>query len=64
MPQQATTAAANANVNEAETYRARIAKAQEAMKEFGLRAIVLESGPAMQYLTGSKALCSFSSGVL
>lgn len=34
------------------TYRARIAKAQEAMKEFGLQAIVIESGPAMQYLTG------------
>jgi len=30
----------------------RIAKVQEAMKEFGLRAIVLESGPAMQYITG------------
>jgi Xaa-Pro dipeptidase len=35
-----------------DTYRARIAKVQEAMKEFGLRAIVLESGPAMMYLTG------------
>lgn len=34
------------------TYRARIAKAQEAMKEFGLGAIVLEPGPAMLYLTG------------
>lgn len=34
------------------TYQARIAKAQEAMKEFGLQAIVLEPGPAMQYLTG------------
>lgn len=33
-------------------YRARIAKAQQAMKEFGLQAIVLEPGPAMQYLTG------------
>ena len=33
-------------------YKARIAKLQEAMKEFGLRAIVVESGPAMQYLTG------------
>ena len=32
--------------------RARIAKAQEAMKEFGLRAVVLEPGPAMFYLTG------------
>ena len=36
----------------AETYRARIAKMQEAMKEFGLRAVVLEPGPAMMYLTG------------
>ena len=44
MPQQ--TAAAT------DTYRARIARVQEAMKEFGLQAIVLESGPAMQYLTG------------
>ena len=35
-----------------ETYRERIAKAQAAMKEFGLRAMVLESGPAMLYLTG------------
>src|SRR4051812_21038311 len=33
-------------------YKARIAKLQEAMKEFGLRAIVVESGPAMQFLTG------------
>ena len=36
----------------AETFRARIAKLQEAMKEFGLRAVVLEPGPAMMYLTG------------
>lgn len=35
-----------------EIYRARVAKLQEAMKEFGLQAIVLESGPAMMYLTG------------
>jgi Xaa-Pro dipeptidase len=35
-----------------ETIRTRIAKVQAAMKELGLRAIVLESGPAMQYLTG------------
>ena len=35
-----------------ETYRARIAKLQEAMYEFGLRAVVLEPGPAMLYLTG------------
>src|SRR5271170_7073888 len=34
------------------TYRARIAKVQDAMKEFGLQAIVLEPGPAMMYLTG------------
>ena len=33
-------------------YRARIAKVQEAMKEFGLQAVVLEPGPAMLYLTG------------
>src|SRR3954453_13794281 len=32
--------------------RARIAKVQAAMKELNLRAIVLESGPAMLYLTG------------
>ena len=31
---------------------ARIEKAQQAMKEFGLGAIVLEPGPAMMYLTG------------
>jgi Xaa-Pro dipeptidase len=35
-----------------ETYRARIAKLQEAMKEFGLEAVVIESGPAMTWLTG------------
>ena len=34
------------------TYRLRIAKVQEAMKEFGLGAVVLEPGPAMLYLTG------------
>src|SRR5450432_2359260 len=34
------------------TYRERIAKLQDAMKEFGLGAVVLEPGPAMQYLTG------------
>ena len=34
------------------TYRDRIAHLQEAMKEFGLQAIVLEPGPAMLYLTG------------
>ena len=32
--------------------RPRIAKVQAAMKEMNLRAIVLESGPAMIYLTG------------
>jgi Xaa-Pro dipeptidase len=36
----------------AATYRERIAKLQQAMKEFGLRAVVMESGPAMLYLTG------------
>ncbi|MGA2114726.1 MAG: aminopeptidase P family N-terminal domain-containing protein [Bryobacteraceae bacterium] len=34
------------------TYRERRAKLQDAMKEFGLSAIVLEPGPAMLYLTG------------
>lgn len=38
--------------NETDVYRARIAKLQEAMKEFGLQAVVLEPGPAMLYLTG------------
>jgi len=33
-------------------YKDRIAKLQEAMKEFGLQAVVMESGPAMTYLTG------------
>ena len=35
-----------------EEFHARIEKAQQAMKEFGLGAIVLEPGPAMTYLTG------------
>ena len=43
MPQSETTQAA---------YRERQVKLQEAMKEFGLSAIVLEPGPAMVYLTG------------
>lgn len=34
------------------TYRERVAKLQDAMKEFGLQAVVLEPGPAMAYLTG------------
>jgi Xaa-Pro dipeptidase len=34
------------------TYKERIAKLQDAMKEFGLAAVVLEPGPAMMYLTG------------
>jgi Xaa-Pro dipeptidase len=34
------------------SYRGRIAKVREAMKEFGLQAVVLEPGPAMMYLTG------------
>jgi Xaa-Pro dipeptidase len=42
MPQQTIEAA----------YRQRITRLQEAMKEFGLQAVVLEPGPAMQYLTG------------
>jgi Xaa-Pro dipeptidase len=46
MPQQTTTAVS------ADVYRARIARVQEAMREFGLQALVLEPGPAMQYLTG------------
>jgi Xaa-Pro dipeptidase len=33
-------------------FQARIVKAQQEMKEFGLGAIVLEPGPAMMYLTG------------
>jgi Xaa-Pro dipeptidase len=33
-------------------FHARIEKAQQAMKEFGLGAIILEPGPAMMYLTG------------
>src|ERR1017187_5050185 len=36
----------------AATYRERIAKLQDAMKEYGLGAVVLEPGPAMVYLTG------------
>ena len=36
----------------AATYQERIAKLQDAMKEFGLQAVVLEPGPAMMYLTG------------
>jgi len=35
-----------------EEFRARIDKAQQAMKEFGLASIILEPGPAMAYLTG------------
>lgn len=44
MPQTTSVSAAEA--------RERIAKLQEAMKEFGLQAVVLEPGPAMLYLTG------------
>ena len=33
-------------------YRSRIEKLREAMKEFGLAAVVIEPGPAMVYLTG------------
>jgi Xaa-Pro dipeptidase len=35
-----------------DTLRQRIAQLQAAMKELGFQAIVLEPGPAMQYLTG------------
>ena len=35
-----------------ETYRARLEKAQKAMQEFGLQAIIVEGGPAMSFLTG------------
>jgi Xaa-Pro dipeptidase len=45
MPQQTT------EISQA-TFRQRITKLQEAMQEFGLQAVVLEPGPAMQYLTG------------
>jgi Xaa-Pro dipeptidase len=38
--------------NNTDAYRERIAKLQDAMKEFGLQAVVLEPGPAMLYLTG------------
>jgi Xaa-Pro dipeptidase len=34
------------------TFAGRIEKLREAMKEFGLQAVVIEPGPAMQYLTG------------
>ena len=34
------------------TYRERVEKVKEAMKEFGLQAVVLEPGPSMLYLTG------------
>lgn len=34
------------------TYRERIVRLQAAMKQLGLAAVVLESGPAMLYLTG------------
>ena len=34
------------------TYRERVARLQAAMKEFGLKAMVLEPGPAMLYFTG------------
>src|ERR1051326_5112770 len=36
------------------TYQQRIARLQEAMKEFGLQAVVLESGSAMTYLPGGR----------
>ena len=45
MPQTTT------QVSEA-TYHERITRLQDAMKEFGLQAVVLEPGAAMMYLTG------------
>jgi Xaa-Pro dipeptidase len=51
MPQTSRSSAPAAEVSEA-AYRQRIAKLQEAMREFGLQAVVMESGPAMTYLTG------------
>ena len=36
----------------AATYQERISKLQNAMKEFGLEAVILEPGPAMMWLTG------------
>jgi Xaa-Pro aminopeptidase len=33
-------------------FRTRIEKLREAMKEFGLQAVIIEPGPAMLYLTG------------
>ncbi|HLG99996.1 MAG TPA: aminopeptidase P family N-terminal domain-containing protein [Bryobacteraceae bacterium] len=35
-----------------DTFRSRIEKLREAMKEFGLEAVIVEPGPAMTYLTG------------
>jgi len=34
------------------TFRGRLAKLQDAMKEFGIQAVILEPGAAMMYLTG------------
>jgi len=36
------------------TYRERVARLQAAMKEFGLKAMVLEPGPAMLFFTGMR----------
>ncbi len=41
-----------ANTASETDYHARISKLQDAMKEFGIQAVVLEPGPAMMYLTG------------
>lgn len=38
--------------NSEPTFAGRIERLREAMKEFGLQAVVIEPGPAMQYLTG------------
>lgn len=41
-----------ANTASETDYHARISRLQDAMKEFGIQAVVLEPGPAMMYLTG------------
>jgi len=41
-----------ANETSEAVYNARLEKLRDAMKEFGIQAVVLEPGPAMLYLTG------------
>ena len=38
--------------SEPSDFQARLSRLKDAMKEFGLQAVILEPGPAMQYLTG------------